>query len=195
MVDSEEYTDFSSQFLDSILEVEMKEDDIEIDIPKNEETIVSSRKLPPIPTFDLQMQTFNYRNAGNSLLIPKEIPNTTLKIPVPEANSVVVTSGNKCLAAVSENVKEVLPVQMYPVNTTENNFLSSCVAPKLKTNIIPSVDVNSSSYTDKILMTKFLKKLFKPEYTKHVFVQKDNPNDALKLKKEEMDFYKACFKG
>ncbi|KAK6617908.1 hypothetical protein RUM43_014137 [Polyplax serrata] len=50
MADTEDDTEYGQHFLDSMLEVEMTEEDGEVDIPKSENISANNNVLPPIPT-------------------------------------------------------------------------------------------------------------------------------------------------
>lgn len=78
MAEVEDYADFGSHFLDSMLEVEMTVEDGEVNVPQPEDPLGNENaafELPSTPTFDLQSESFGsyntiYRNpmaAGSAI--------------------------------------------------------------------------------------------------------------------------------
>lgn len=196
MADVEEEGEFGSHFLDSMLEIEMTEVDGEVDILKNESPhIENSRVLPPIPTFDLQSQTLLYRNTYRNSLGHPRLPNppvVTSTVPkvFPLVSSVPVLKPSPMLTIYSKNL---LPPQNSPVVTKSNPSVQKFCS---KSNIKNPLKIHkSTAVSEQMVRTKFLKQVFRAEYIKNVFIKKDEPSDISQFGKEEMEFYKTCFKG
>lgn len=188
MANVEEYGDFGSHFLDSMLEVEMTEEDGEVKIPQTEESASSNRDLPPCPMFDLESETYKdlYRNAvvqQTNVLRPvpaPSVPGNSIAVPVVPSSSMIVIHPNM-LKGNSVSLKS---------NTIANvqTVITSSKTPILESSLSKTEEPQEA-------VVGILQKIFKPEYVESVFTKQEAPHDVSKVGPEEEKFFESAFKG
>ncbi|KAL0267996.1 UNVERIFIED_CONTAM: hypothetical protein PYX00_010098 [Menopon gallinae] len=187
MANVEEYGDFGSHFLDSMLEVEMTEEDGEVKIPQADDAASNNRDLPPCPMFDLESETYKdlYRNAmvqQANVLRPvpaASVPGNAIAVPVPSSPMIVIHSN--MLKGNSVSLKS------NSIATAVQTVITSSKSPILESSLTKTDEPQES-------ILGILQKIFKPEYVKSVFTKQEPPNDISKIGPEEEKFYESAFK-
>ena len=193
MAEVEDYADFGSHFLDSLLEVQMTVEDGELEVPPEKEDQPVENPytdFPPIPTFDLQSDVFrNHRAVALSLqLAPmltihyKDIMSANVLQPPP-----LIASGNYIQTTIpsqiiSSSVQQIMarPVVKTVVSSTPKIVSTTSLAKD------PIPEIN--------LKTEFTNRLFRNEYVK-VFVTGDPPRDIAAFQTDEIEYYNVHFRS